>query len=134
MNSPMPPQQSSDRAFGFIMAGFLLLIAAIPLLSGSGPRLWLVAISAAFLLPALFFPRALAPLNKLWTRFGLLLSSVISPVALAILFFLIVTPYGWLMRRVGKSHIPVGFDAGAGSYWTSREPPGPEPESLRDQF
>lgn len=134
MNSPMPTPLSSDRMFGLIMAAFLLLLAAIPLLSGKGPRLWVLAISAAFLLPALLFPKALAPFNKLWTRFGLLLSRVVSPLALAVLFFAFITPYGWLMRRLGKSHIPVGFDAGASSYWTAREPPGPEPESLRDQF
>ena len=133
MTSPAP-QQSSNRVFGGVMAGFFLLIAGLPLLSGQSPRDWALITAAVFLVPAMFFPDVLAPLNKLWTRFGLLISSVVSPVALAVLFFGFVTPYGWLMRRLGKSHIPVGFNAEASSYWTLREPPGPEPESLRDQF
>lgn len=131
-----PPRhaQSSDRMFGCVMAAFFLIIAAFPLLSDGTPRVWALALSGAFLLPALLFPKALSLLNAAWTRFGLIMSSVVSPIALAVLFFGIITPYGWLMRRLGKNIIPVRFDASVKSYWVTREPPGPDPQSLRDQF
>lgn len=125
---------SSDRTFGWVMGAFLLLVAAAPLLSGNGPRLWLLAVSAGFFLLAIVFPAALGPLNKLWMKFGELMGRVMSPLALAVLFFLVITPYGWLMRRVGRSVIPLRFDAAKETYWIPRDPPGPDPLSLKDPF
>ncbi|WP_147376809.1 hypothetical protein [Noviherbaspirillum saxi] len=93
-----------------------------------------MCISAAFLVFALMLPGLLSPLNKAWTRFGLLMSAVMGPVAMAILFFGAITPYGWLMRRLGKSIIPVGFSKNADTYWIVRDPAGPDPERLKDQF
>ena len=116
------------------MAAFFGVVGAYSLLFGNVPRLWAFWVAAAFLLPALILPRALGPLNKVWTQFGLLMSSIVSPVALALLFFGVITPYGWLMRRFGKGQIPMDFDKDAGSYWIVRDPPGPPAQSLRDQF
>jgi hypothetical protein len=127
-------EPSSNRSFGLVMAGFFVLVALLPLLSGKMPRFWALALAAAFLVPALFFPRALSFLNKWWTRFGLLLSAIMSPIATALLFFGVITPYGWIMRRTRKDAFPIRFNANAKSYWIPRDPPGPEPKSLKDQF
>jgi hypothetical protein len=127
-------EQSSDRTFGCVMAGFFALVALLPMLSGKTPRLWAFVVATAFLLPALLFPRSLSLLNKLWTRFGLLLSSIMSPIASAVMFFGVITPYGWLARKFRKDAFPIRFDAAAKSYWITRTPPGPEPQSLKDQF
>jgi hypothetical protein len=129
-----PPKPSSDRAFGLVMTTFLALVGLYPLLGAGQPRAWALAVAAAFLVPALVFPKVLAPLNKLWTKFGLLMAAVVGPVALAVMFFGVITPYGWLMRRLGKGQIPVRFDKDAATYWIQRDPPGPAPKSLRDQF
>ena len=116
------------------MATFFALVGLYPLLASGQPRIWALAVAAAFLVPALVFPKVLAPLNKLWTKFGLLMGAVVGPVALAVMFFGVITPYGWLMRRLGKGQIPLRFDKGAATYWIQRDPPGPAPKSLRDQF
>jgi hypothetical protein len=104
------------------------------MLSGKAPRLWALAVAAAFLLPALFYPRSLSLLNIWWTRLGLLLSAIVSPIASAIMFFGVITPYGWLIRKMRKDSFPIRFDAEAETYWIPRDPPGPEPKSLKDQF
>ena len=87
-----------------------------------------------FLVAALFFPPLLQPLNRLWTKFGLLLHKVVSPVVLGIMFFLVITPIGLLMRSLGKNPLQLRFDDDARSYWVHRRPPGPAPDSLKDQF
>lgn len=134
MSSTLATPGSSDRMFGCVMSGFFLLVSGLPLLSGGVARRWAFIVSAAFLVFALVLPRFLAPLNKAWSRFGLVMSSVMSPIALGVLFFLAITPYGWLMRRLGKGAIPVGFCKESETYWIKRDPPGPDPESLKDQF
>ena len=83
---------------------------------------------------AVVYPQMLAPLNRLWFRFGLLLHKIVSPVVLAIMFFLVFTPTGMIMRALGKDPLRLRLDKNATSYWIERTPPGPSPESLGDQF
>lgn len=132
--SPPKHTRASDRTFGWVMGTFLLLVAAAPLLWGKPVRPWLLAVSAGFFVLALLVPAALGPVNKAWMKFGELMGKVVSPLALAVLFFLVITPYGRLMRVFGKGTIPVRFDAGKESYWIARDPPGPDPRSLKDPF
>lgn len=125
---------SSDRSFGLVMAAAFLLIAVVPWLFGHSFHLWAAICSAAFLVPALIAPRLLAPLNRLWLRFGLLLHKIVSPLALGIMFFLVITPMGLLMRAMGKTPLRLRFEPGASSYWIERKPPGPAPDTLNNQF
>jgi hypothetical protein len=127
-------QSSSDRSFGFVFAAVFLIVALYPLVHAAGIRLWAVAISGLFLLLAALVPQVLAPANRLWTKFGLLLHHIVSPLALGVLFFLVVTPTGLLMRLFGKDPLRLRFDPAADSYWIKRDPPGPAADSLKNQF
>lgn len=125
---------SSDRTFGLVFAAFFLVVAALPLLHGGPVREWALIVAAVFAAAALAVPRILAPLNRLWMRFGALLHRIVSPVALGILFYGVVAPTGLLMRLFGKDPLRLKFDREAPSYWIDRVPSGPEPPSLKNQF
>lgn len=125
---------SSDRSFGLVFAAFFALIGLLPLLLGKSPRIWALGTAGVFLLAALLFPSLLAPLNRLWLKLGLLLHRIVSPIALGIMFFLVITPMGLVMRAMGKDFLRLRLDPAARSYWIPREPPGPAPESLKNQF
>ncbi|HXF47570.1 MAG TPA: SxtJ family membrane protein [Burkholderiaceae bacterium] len=125
---------SSDRAFGLVFATVFLIIATYPLLFGGPIRLWSLAVCAAFAAAAFLAPGLLAPLNRLWTRFGLLLHRIVSPIVLGIMFFAVITPMGVLMRLLGKDPLRLRFDTQTQSYWIERRPPGPKPDSFPDQF
>ena len=124
----------SDRSFGLVFAAVFVLVGAGPLIHGNEPRLWALGAAAAFLAAALLVPRALRPLNLLWFRFGLVLHHVVTPVVMGLLFFLVVTPVGLLMRLSGKDPLRLKRDPQAASYWIHRQPPGPTPDSMRNQF
>jgi hypothetical protein len=124
----------SDRAFGLVFAAFFLILALAPLARGNPPHLWLVVPAAAAALVALLRPRVLAPLNRVWTRIGLLLGRVLNPIVLGVMFFGFVTPLGVLMRLTGKDLLRLRRDPNARSYWIPRTPAGPSPESLTRQF
>ena len=79
-------------------------------------------------------PALLAPLNRLWTRFGALLHRVVSPIVLGFMFFVVITPMGLVRRMLVKDPLRLRFDRQAGSYWVPRQPPGPPPQSLTNQF
>ncbi len=125
---------SSDRSFGFVFAAVFTLIGLWPLMGGGQVRIWALGIAAAFAVVVLARPGLLAPLNRLWTRFGLLLHKVVSPLIMGMLFYLTVTPIGLLMRAMGKDPLRLRPDPDAASYWIERDPPGPAPETMKNQF
>ena len=125
---------SSDRSFGIVFCVVFLVIGLYPLLSGQFPRMWALGTSVAFFVIALAKPTILSPLNKLWTEFGLLIHKVINPVVMAVVYFVVVTPIGLLMRVFSKDPLRLRFEPLAKSYWIDRTPPGPPPESFTNQF
>ena len=124
----------SERAFGIVFAAVFASIGFWPLLAGSGPAWWALALAALFAVAAFLAPGALKPLNRLWFRFGMLLHRIVSPLVMGLLFFATVTPIALLMRLAGKDPLRLKFDRGAKSYWIERAPPGPSPETMRRQF
>src|SRR5262245_66605737 len=110
-------QGSSDRSFGFVMAGFFALVALFPLLHGplSSIRWWALVVAAAFLALALLWTAPLRPLNRAWLRLGLLLSKIVSPVVMMVLFYATVTPVGVLMRLAGKDPLRLRRNEAAAS-------------------
>jgi len=153
------PQGSTDRGFGLVFSAFFLILAILDYFSKLPPflkftlpggecpflsahpglashrlSLVLVAASLVFLLFALVLPKALFPLNWVWTQFGLLLHKIVSPLVLGVLFLLVFTPVGILMRLFGGDPLRLRFDPESQSYWIARTPPGPAPKSLQDQF
>jgi Saxitoxin biosynthesis operon protein SxtJ len=127
-------QCSSDRGFGYVFAGFSAFLAALSLYNGGTHWPYWLAAGVLFALVAFLHPGLLAPLNRLWAKLGLILFAVVSPVTLAIVYYGCITPIGWLMRLTGKDPLRLRFEPAAKSYWVSRQPPGPAPDSLMNQF
>jgi len=125
---------SSDRSFGVVFTIVFTLIGFWPLQHALEPRWWALVLAVLFSVAALATPKILAPLNRIWTRFGLLLHTIVSPVILALMFFGVFTPMGFVKRLFGSDDMGLSFDAKATSYWKTREPPGPTPESMKNQF
>lgn len=125
---------SSDRGFGFVFTGFFALIAALRWWKGHDGAGWFAAAALAMLIVALVRPTLLAPLNRLWTKLALILSKIMNPVIMGVLFFLVVAPIGLMMRVFGKRPLALAFDPAAKSYWIERTPPAPLPGSMKNQF
>jgi predicted membrane metal-binding protein len=129
-----PAKTSSDRSFGIVFCVVFAIIGLWPLIRGAEPRWWSVGVAVAFLVLALAAPKTLAPLNRLWTKFGLLLHRITNPIIMGLVFFLAVTPTALIMRLLGKDPLHRRIDRDAKSYWIERKPPGPEPDTMHNQF
>ena len=133
--SRVPVETSSDRSFGLVFFVAFAAYGLWPLLrEPRSVRPWALIVGAVFLLLALAAPKALAPLNRLWTKLGLLLGKIVNPIVMGLLFFFTITPIGILLRMMGKDGLHRRFDKKAPSYWIERKPPGPPPESMKNQF
>ena len=120
----------SNKSFGLVFFVVFLIIATYPLINGDELRLWSLIISIVFLFLGLFNSKILNPLNKLWFKFGIFLGKIISPLVMGIIFFLVVTPIGLLMRLLNKDLLNLRFNNN-GSYWIEKT----EPKSkMKNQF
>ncbi|MBS0549113.1 MAG: hypothetical protein JSR24_15260 [Proteobacteria bacterium] len=124
----------TDRGFGLVFAGFFAIMAALSWWKGHVAWHYTLPLSLVFLVVSLTVPRILAPLNKLWLKFGLLLYKVMNPLIMGLLFFVTITPIGVVMRMAGKDFLRMRMDKNAKSYWIERAPPGPPPQSMKNQF
>lgn len=134
LTRPDPVAGSSDRAFGVVFTAVFAVVGLLPLLGGEPPRHWSLGAAGAVLATTLVKAELLAPFNRAWFRLGLFLHRLVSPVVLAFLFYAVIVPTGLLMRALGKDVLGLRGDGEAESYWIRRDPPGPRPESMRDQF
>jgi hypothetical protein len=129
-------RSGSERGFGLTVGGILLLIALIRAwLYGPG---WLPyglgAIAVALLVLGLVAPRSLRGPNRAWTELGLILFKVTGPLVLLLIYATTIVPIGLLMRATGRDPLRLKLDPEAQSYWIVRDPPGPAPETMTNQF
>lgn len=128
------PKPLENRTFGLIFSGIFLVICLLPLLFGGEARIWALAISIAWAVPAIFVPSILAPLNRLWAKFGQIMHTIINPILMGLIFFLTVLPTGLILKLLGKDPMRRKFDSEASSYWISREKNNVNKESFDNQF
>ena len=121
---------SSNRSFGIVFFVVFLLIALYPVIKGQEIRIWSLIIALIFLTLGLKNSRVLTPLNKLWFKFGIFLGKIVSPLVMGIIFFLVVTPIGLIMRILRKDLLNLKYNSNK-SYWVEKD--GPK-SKMKNQF
>ena len=120
----------SNKSFGIVFFVVFLLIATYPLINKGDLRAWSLIISLIFLVLGLANSKILTPLNKLWFRFGIFLGKIFSPLIMGIIFFLVVTPIGLIMRLLKKDILALKYNKKK-SYWIEKT--GPK-SKMKNQF
>jgi hypothetical protein len=120
----------SNRSFGIVFFTVFLIIATYPLIDNGEIRKWSLILSLVFLILGLLNSKILYPLNKIWFKFGLLLGKIVSPLVMVIIFFLVVTPIGLLMRILNKDLLNLKFNKSK-SYWIEKNE---QKSKMKNQF
>jgi hypothetical protein len=121
--------KKNNITFGILFFIFFLIIGLYPLKSYGFVRVWSIVLSLVFLIITIIRPNLFTFLNKLWIQFGILLAKIISPIIMSLVFFLVVTPIGILVRILKKD--VMGLKKGASSYWINRKD---KLQSMKKQF
>ena len=120
----------SNRNFGLVFFTVFLLIALWPILNNNDLRIWSLIVSLVFLVFGSLNSKLLTPLNKLWFKFGILLGNIIAPIIMGIVFFLVVTPTGLIMKILKKDLLKLKNN-NSNTYWLEKDNSN---NSLRNQF
>ena len=120
----------SNRSFGVVFFVVFLLIGLWPILKGNEIRIWSIVISLIFLILGIINSKILTPFNKVWFRFGIFLGNFISPIIMGIVFFLVVTPTGLIMKLFRKDLINLKKN-NSSTYWIEKKD---IKSSMKNQF
>ena len=120
---------SSNKSFGIVFFIFFIAVAFYPLINNEEYRLWALIISLVFLILGLVNSSILTPLNLLWFKFGMLLGRIVSPIVMALVFFVVVTPTGLIMKFFQKDLLKLKR-SNKKSYWIERK----SKSEMKNQF
>ena len=127
--TPADPR-AQGRKFGLTVGAAFLALAAVAYWRGRhSAAAVLAAIGGALILAALVVPARLGPVERAWMRMALAISKVTTPVFMAAIYFLVLTPVGLLRRSVSRS--PMARQRDASSYWVDRTGDGRRGNLLR---
>ena len=112
-------KKSSSKSFGYLFFGIFLALAAWVYVKNQNLNYWLIGTSVVFLVLTLIKSKLLNVLNDLWIKFGELLGKIIAPIVMSIVFFLIVTPIGLVLKIVKKDLLKLKFNNDK-SYWIEK--------------
>ena len=111
---------NANRSFGIVFFIVFLIISFWPTIEGQSLRFWSLTIALIFLVFGLLNSKLLSPFNLIWTKFGEALGRIIAPIAMGIVYFIIITPIGLFMRLIGKDLLRTKFSKNK-SYWIKRK-------------
>ena len=122
---------SSNRNFGIVFFFVFLIISLWPVANDNALRIWSIFLAITFLILGLMNSKLLTPLNILWFKFGMFLGFIIAPIVMGIIFFLVITPTGLIMKTMGKDLLNNKYDKKRASYWINRAKPK---STMKQQF
>lgn len=117
---------NSDEAVkktGLTLGVVLILIALLLWYLSKTSFIYFSITGGLFVILALIAIPVLRPFHKLWMMLALMMGFVMSRVILTILYYIVLTPVGFIAKIVGKKFMPLGFDKKASTYWEKRENP-----------
>jgi hypothetical protein len=127
--------KNNNITFGILFFIFFLIIGLYPAIAGEWTdiKVWSIFLSLLFLIITIIKPNLFTFPNRLWIQFGILLGKIISPIIMFLVFFLIVTPTGNLIRIFGKDamRLKKTSNNNVNSYWINRVD---KFQSMREQF
>jgi hypothetical protein len=136
-NGGSEPPLPSNRSFGLVVGGAFLALAALFVWKDGGfgllPKVFSAA-GAVLMAFALIAPAALSVPNRLWMRLGLLFGLIMTPIVMGVVYVTTFLPIGLIMRLKGHDPLRRRRKPPGESYWVVRDPPGPDPATMPNQF
>jgi hypothetical protein len=121
------------RKFALTLGGAFLVLGSVAALR-SHPAAFrvLLAVGLAWIVAGLLVPSRLGPVKRGWMAMALAISRVTTPVFLAVIYFLVLTPIGLAVRLFGRN--PIRPTPASSSFWKTRDAASDRRGTMRNQF
>ncbi|MCA9751925.1 MAG: hypothetical protein KC591_07015 [Gemmatimonadetes bacterium] len=130
-----PPTAKELRNFGLSLGVVCLIWAGVLTWRGHPePVKWLLGAAPVLATLGLAWPAALGPLHRVWMPVAHGIAQALTWVLLAVVFYVVFTPYGLISRALGKDPLDRKIDRNRPSYWIRREDGPFDPERLKRQY
>ena len=124
----------SNRKFGFFFTVIFTIVSIYLFFYNNYSTAYIFSvISIIFFLITILKADLLLPFNKLWMRFGFILGLIVNPVVLGIIYFLVFTPTGLIMRLFKRDELRIKLKK-RNSYWKLRSKGDVDVDLFKQQF
>lgn len=113
------------RKFGITVSIPMLLIGTFLWWKDSGAAVYVFSIGVALVVAGLLAPGTLKHVELIWMKLAAVMSFIMTRVILTLAFFFVITPFGLLLRMMGKDLLQMKIDERQDSYWVPVEEDGP---------
>ena len=127
-------EKSDLRKFGITIGLILLIIAGFLFWKEKESFQIILAIGITLFLTAIAIPAVLKPVYWIWMIFATILGWIMTRVILSLLFYIIFTPIGLILRFFGKQFLELRWDQSKESYWNIKTNEHLQKENYEKQF
>jgi len=113
--------KSDWKKFGITMGIILTIIGFFLLWKKNNNYDYILYLAAAFFITGLILPSILRPIYKAWMALAVVMNFIMTKIIMAVIFYLILTPTGFIASLTGKKFLDMKIDKNAKSYWITRE-------------
>jgi len=92
----------------------------------------LASLGGVLLLAAVAIPTHLGPVQRGWMAVAHAISKVTTPIFLAVIYFIVIAPAGFVLRLFGRKPLQPPRDAS--TYWVTRERKPRTADQMQHQF
>ena len=124
-------KRGSNKNFGYVFSTVFLLLSFAPVFFGKSLNIIFLCIALILLTLTCLKPSVFLYPNIIWFKFGIILGSIISPVVMALIYFVAFYPFGLAFKVLRKDLLKIDFNNDADTYWQDRDR---EIQSMKNQF
>ena len=129
----IPMDRKALCNFGLLMAGVLLVVGGWMWWKSAADWPWIGGGAVLLAIIGLAMPMILKPLYRAWMIFALILGWITTRVILTLVYFLVVTPIGYLGRALGEQFLHLKR-SGQETYWVRKTGPARQKSDYERQF
>jgi hypothetical protein len=122
------PSVTDLRLSALVTGGIVAALYGVllPWMKEKQVPLWPFLLAGALWVVALVAPRSLWVVHRGLTKLILIITKLLSYAALTLMFYVIVVPFGMLMRLLHRDPLALAWDRNCPSYGVQSKPTSPE--------
>ncbi len=113
--------ESELKKFGFTVGGVLWAIGLLLFYFGKASAPYFSVIGAVLIGFGVIAPNFLFHVHRAWMTLAVVMGFLMTRVILSVLFYLVLTPIGFIAKITGKDFLDLKFKENKATYWNYRK-------------